>query len=238
MRERIPRLFDNFQHLEHLDLEAAQAAILRPLEVYNLAVEAGQPPVAIEPALVEAVLDQAKTRSIAPGLSGDTGIVEDTGLPTTRIETPLLQLVMTRLWSEEMIAGSRTLRLETLHRLGGVRMMFERAVDELMADLSPEEQRVATDILHFLVTPSGATIPQSVPDLALYSGRDEPELAAVLDRLASARIVRPLSPSPGQTEMRFEIFHDVLARPLLVWVRDNTRATAPKPKLFRGLRRR
>jgi len=232
LRERIPRLFDNFQHLEHLDLEAARDAILGPLNVYNM-LGAGEP-VEIEPELIQAVLDELRLRSLVT-LDGFT---TESEAREARIETPFLQLVMTRLWDEETRRGSHTLRLETLRQLGGARRMFGRVVEDLMAGLSLEEQRVTADILHFLVTGSGATIPQSAPDLAAYSGRDEREVVRVLERLSSVRVVRPLPPSPGRKEVRYQIFHDVLAGPLLEWVASTTRARERRPKLLRGLRRR
>jgi hypothetical protein len=234
LRELIPRLFDNFQHLEHLDLEAARAAILGPLAVYNHSLGAGQMPVTIEDDLVDAVLDELRLRSfVAPG-----GVETDSETRNARIETEFLQLVMTRVWAEETEIGSHALRLQTLRRLGGVRQIVSGVIERLMDGLSLNEERVAAEILHFLVTASGATIPQSVPDLAAYSSVDQGELARVLERLSNVRIVRPHPPYPGRAEVRYKVYHDALAGPLLEWVRKHARAGERRSKHFRGLRRR
>ena len=54
-------------------------------------------------------------------VSGDTPVRRpiDSHRADERVETPYLQLVMTRLWEEEQRAGSRVMRVETLDRLGG-----------------------------------------------------------------------------------------------------------------------
>src|SRR5205814_2218244 len=54
---RIPNLFSNYLRLDHLDREAARAAIVGPIGRYDEGVEPDRQ-VAVEPALVEAVLDQ------------------------------------------------------------------------------------------------------------------------------------------------------------------------------------
>ena len=81
--------------------------------------------VEIEPALVDAVLDQVVAGKVGVGQVG-RGAVEG-GDGVVRIETPYLQLVMQRLWDEERSAGSRTLRLETLERLGGAEQIVRDA---------------------------------------------------------------------------------------------------------------
>ena len=60
---------------------------------------------------------------------------------TVRIEAPFLQLVMTRLWDEEMQANSRTLRLSTLERLGGAQEIVRTHLDGVMSRLDAAEAR-------------------------------------------------------------------------------------------------
>ncbi len=222
---RIPRLFDNYLRVEHLDREAAREAIERPIEKYNQLHAAKDQPIGIEPALVDAVLDQVKTGQVVIGEAG-RGVIggeED----EAQIETPFLQLVMTRLWQEETGAGSRVLRLETLDRLGGAEQIVKTHLDEVMSGLSAEEQAVAAKIFPYLVTRSRTKIAYPVFDLAGgESGIEERPLTAVLKKLSGeeriageqARILRPIAPPidrPG--EMRYEIFHDVLAPAILSW---------------------
>jgi hypothetical protein len=214
----IPNLFDNYLRVEHLDREAARAAVEKPIEKYNSLCAADDQKVSIEPALVEAVLDQVKTGQVVLGESG-RGVVRGKAAKE-QIETPYLQLVVARLWEEEMRAGSRVLRLETLNRLGGAERIVHTHLDAAMSALPPNEQDVAARVFHYLVTPSGTKITHTVHDLTKYAELPEMQLTRVLDKLSGAeiRILRPVAPSPEQpTVMRYEIFHDVLAPAILDW---------------------
>ena len=90
---RIPNLLGNLLRLEHLDHEAAVSAIRNPLAEYNRQT-APQAPVSIEDELVETVITQVQTGSVALGRSGAGQLAESVA---TRVDTPYLQLVMTRL---------------------------------------------------------------------------------------------------------------------------------------------
>ncbi len=67
---RIPNLFGNYLRIEHLDAIAARAAIEGPLEQYNRLCAGGGSVMSVEPALVEAVLNQVRAGQVA---LGDTG---------------------------------------------------------------------------------------------------------------------------------------------------------------------
>ena len=215
---RIPKVFENYLRIEHLDREAARAAIVKPVEQYNHLSSGGGPPVTLEPALVEAVLDQVKTGRVVLGDAG-RGVVEaESG--RTEIETPYLQLVMSRLWTEERRAESRVLRLETLNQLGGAERIVRTHLDEVMSTLPPSEQEVAARVFHHLVTPSGSKIAHTVADLAGYVGLPQGDVQPVLGKLSSpeVRILRPIGPPPDRPAvLRYEIFHDVLAPAILDW---------------------
>jgi WD40 repeat protein len=204
---RIPGLFANTLRLDRLDRSAARAAILRPVE--RFAALAGAT-VAVEPALIDAVLDEVGTGQIELSLGG-LGTVE--GEPVgTRIEAPYLQLVMQRLWEEERAAGSSVLRASTLAQLGGAQHIVEEHLDGAMAELSPEQKIVAARLFKHLVTPSGTKIAHDVSDLADFGEAGTGDVEHLLATLAGRRIVR--SVDEGQ---RYEIFHDVLAQPVLAW---------------------
>ncbi|MFZ2614840.1 MAG: WD40 repeat domain-containing protein [Anaerolineae bacterium] len=214
---RIPRLFENYLRIQHLDVAAARDAIEQPLLTYNRLMAPVQP-VTIEPALVDEVLAQVQTNQVFVGESG-RGAVSGAGGPA-RVETPYLQLVMSRLWAEEVQAGESVLRLATLQRLGGAERIVRTHLDTVISTLTPAEQDHAARIFHHLVTPSGTKIAHSVPDLAEYSGLTPAQLEPVLEKLSSSsmRILRPVAPPPDQAAVsRFEIFHDVLAAPILDW---------------------
>ena len=189
----LPTLFGNCVRLGPLDDHGARAAITGPLDEYSrLAGSDGA--VSIEPELVDAVLGD---------VSGS--------------EASYLQLVMERLWDEERSAGSRTLRLSTFERLGGSDEIARTHLDESLGALADEQRDAAALILNHLVTPSGTKIAHSAADLAQYAGTDRDGIAPVLARLADERILRavPAPDDPGGT--RYELFHDVLARPALDW---------------------
>jgi WD40 repeat protein len=221
----IPQLFENRLSLEHLDRESAREAIVKPIAQYNKLVLSGKEPVRIEHALVEAILEQVEAGQVVLGQAG-RGVIEsgDSSTETAPIETPFLQMVMIRLWEEEMRVGSHVLRLETLNRLGGAAHIVRTHLDETMRTLTPEEQNAASLMFYQLVTPSGTKIAHTVNDLAAFAKVHqhplEPMLLELLSKLSDnpGRILRPIDPPPNhQGVQRYEIFHDVLAPAILDW---------------------
>jgi WD40 repeat protein len=214
-RPRIPNLLSNTLRLQHLDASAAEEAMRKPLEVYNR--ESAGVPVAIEDQLIKAVLAQVRTGKVA--LTHSVGADQAAaGDGKAQIEAPFLQLVMTRVWNEEMKAGSRVLRLGTLQRLGGAERLVRTHLDKVMSKLRRRERAIAANLFHFLVTPTGTKIAHTANDLASYSAKPQTKVEPVLDRLSSpaVRILRCLAPEPGQAP-RYEIFHDVLAAAIVDW---------------------
>jgi hypothetical protein len=229
---RIPNLFDNYLRLEHLDREAGREAIEKPVEEYNRLRETQ---VSLEPALVDAVLEQVQTGQV---VLGETGRGTIRGRPTSteaRIETPYLQMVMTRLWDEELRAGSPVLKLDTLNKLGGAEQILRSHLDGAMAELEANERDAAARVFNYLVTPSGTKIAHTGPDLAGYAELPQERVAAVLEELSGpeVRVLRPVPPPLDQPHVsRYEIFHDVLGPAVLDWrarfVRAQERAEAER----------
>lgn len=219
---RIPTLYDNYLRMEHLDREAAQVAIEAPLARYNqLYVTNGQP-FSIEPTLVEAVLKQVETGRVVLGEVG-RGVVEAPKSPegaAPQIETPFLQLVMTRLWDEESKAHSHNLRISTLNQLGGAENIVRTHLDDVITRLQPREQEIAASIFHYLVTPSGTKIAYTASDLAVSAKLNKAEVVQVLESLShrDVRVLRHVDrPLARLSEPQYEIFHDVLAPAILEW---------------------
>jgi WD40 repeat protein len=212
-RAQIPNVLGNYLRLEHLEPRAARAAIVEPISQYNRMVDETDT-VDIEAALVDAVLDQLVAGKVDVGQAG-RGAVEG-GDGVARIETPYLQLVMQRLWDEEQGAGKRTLRLETLHRLGGAERIVHEHVDGALADLTAGEKDVAARMFDHLVTPSGTKIAHDAGDLAKYARAGEGQILPVLAKLGNERILRSVAGN-GADGSRYELFHDVLAEPVLAW---------------------
>jgi hypothetical protein len=212
---RIPNLFDNYLRIRHLDREAGHEAIEKPLDRFN-ELRGDAEPVSSEPALVEEVLDQVQSGRVLLGEAGQGGIggLAAAGAGGEEIETPYLQLVMTRLWEKEMRAGSRVLRLSTLRELGGAERIVRTHLDQVMDALSPQEQETAVRIFRHLVTPGGTKIALTASDLAYFTELPEPALEEVLRTLSrgDGRILR-------SADAGYEIFHDVLAPAVLDWRR-------------------
>jgi WD40 repeat protein len=210
---RIPNLFSNYLRLDHLDREAARAAIVGPVDRYDELVQA-EHRVAIEPAVVDAVLDQTVAGRVK--LVDDEEPEERPERPG-RVEAPYLQLVMQRLWDEERESESRTLRLSTLERLGGANEIVRTHLTAALDALTPAEQDLAETLFNYLVTPSGTKIAHGLGDLAEYAAVPEGAVLPVLSALVQERIVRPVN-EPGEHDGgRYEIYHDVLAEPVAAW---------------------
>ena len=211
---RIPNLFGNYLRLDHLNRNAAREAIVKPVERYN---EANNASFEIERELVHAVLDQTATGKVDLGETGrGLGAGEvNAGL----VEAPYLQLVMERVWDEEHSAGSERLRAETLARLGGAEAIVQTHLRRAVEELSEKERDVAAEVFRYLVTPSGMKIAHGAGDLAEYASVDEQRVLPVLSTLGRERIVRTVDVA-GADGARYEIFHDVLAEPVLAWRRE------------------
>lgn len=212
-KSRVPNVFGNYLRLDHLDRGAAREAILGPIDRSNESSPDGA--IEIEPALVEAVLDQVAAGKVELGRSGRGGVDESS--PPGGIEAPYLQLVMERLWEAETTAGSTVLRLETLERLGGAEQIVRDHLDRALGALEPAQRDIAAAVFNFLVTPSGAKIAHDASDLAGYVGVPPPEVAPVLSSLAAQRILRSVPGVRGSDLPRYEIYHDILADPVLAW---------------------
>ena len=133
-----------------------------------------------------------------------------------RIETPFLQLVLERLWTEERRRASRVLRLETLERLGGAERIVRTHLDAAWR-LPREDKELAARVIPAAGDALGAKIAHLGSDLAALENAPAVQVAHVLERLAGGAILRPVAPPPGETEPRYEIFHDVLGPAVLDW---------------------
>jgi CHASE2 domain-containing sensor protein len=198
-------LFGNLLRLGPMSDAAALEAITRPVDREL----AGAERLTLEPGLPERVLRLLHEREPSAGAARGVHGGESDG-----IEPSYLQLVMRRLWEREVRNGSSVLRSETLRAMGSLRDIVSERLVGAMDQLTPAERRRLADAFHYLVTPSGAKIAQRRSDLAQLTGVQEDEIAAPLEKLAAgdARILRPVDDSPS-----YEIFHDVLAQPLLDW---------------------
>ena len=227
---RIPLLFENYLRVEHLDRTAARAAIDGPVDEWNSRLPPGE---------------RALRRRAGAGRGGDRGGGRGQARARRRrggrrpeaadadaIEAPFLQLVMERLWRETVAAGGTRSTCARLEKLGGAQQIVENHLLEALGKLSHAEQDVAADVFRFLVTRSKTKIAHPATDLADWT-RPEPEVTAVLEKLCrgeSGRILRSVSPPAGETATRYELFHDVLAEPILEWRRGTSSGGSRLPR--------
>jgi hypothetical protein len=213
----IPNLLGNLIRLDHLDMASARRATIKPIEQYNSVLRSQEPdaePYAIEPELVEIVLDQVKIGSVSRPGEG-AGKLLPTSAAEPRIETAFLQMILSTLWNAEKTSGSRTLRVSTLHDLGGAERIVRRYVDDFVRHLSPDQKDACVRIFNHLITPSGSKIAHTLEDLREFAGDKADSVVRVLQFLTTNHILRRID-SPTEV-VRYEIFHDVLALPILQW---------------------
>ena len=211
-KARVPNVLANYLRLPHLDRAGGRAAITGPLARWSEL--AGEPErVEIEPELVEAVLDETAAGRLELG-GASAAPVSSNG--AEEVEAPILQLVMERLWQAERAEGSRVLRLATFRGIGGAETIVRRHLERAVGALTPADQDLAASVFDHLVTPSGSKIALRTADLAGYAGVSAVALEPVLATLARERILRSVEDT-GSGGDRYEIFHDVLADPVLAW---------------------
>jgi len=233
----IPNLFDNSIAIEHLSMKAARDAIEKPIEQYNRLYAAGRRRISIDPELVETVLEQVKTNNVLPEESGRGGVsVTNGGTDKSEtIEAPYLQLVMLRLWDEDIGSGGVRLSLSTLEgfsvaelKLSGAQNIVREHLFSAMDNLLEPEKEIAALVFNYLVTPSRTKIAYSVSDLAEYLSQDrkpvisERQITEVLEKLSrgSNRILRCIESLGTEGSARYEIVHDVLCPAVLEWRRQ------------------
>ena len=217
----VPALFANYLRVDHLDLDAAREAIEGPIAVWNRSRSGGEEPYEIEPALVEAVLVATAGGGLPLSGERDSSAVETTG---DRIEAPFLQLVLDRLWRDTTAAGERRLTRARLEALGGAARIVENHLQHALSRLTTAEQNAASDCFRFLVSKSKTKIAHTVSDLAEWTQQPETEVTAVLDKLCTGeggRILRVNAPAQEGGSASYELFHDILAEPILAWRRDH-----------------
>jgi WD40 repeat protein len=223
---RIPKLFDNYLRIQHLDAAAAKDAIEKPVERFNTLFRAGQLPITLGEGLVEAVLSEVRTGQVTIS-DAAVGGVGGGSAGETRIETPFLQLVLERLWDTELGQGSTELRRSTFtDTLGGALNVVQTHVRSALQALTADEKRLAAAAFRYLITPSRTKIALTAADLAAMGELPPEALADLLEKLTRSdyRILKPVPPPPDRADaVSYEIGHDVLAQAILDWRAEQVR---------------
>jgi CHASE2 domain-containing sensor protein len=215
-KSRVPNVYGNYLHLDFLDEAAARRALVEPVAAFNRRLPDDETRWDIEPALVDAVLEEVRRGRVTIGDDAPAGAATGDGV---RVETAYLQLVMQRIWDEESTAGSRLLRVETLRRLGGAGTIVRAHVDDALTGMPDAERDAASEALRFLVTSGGRKIALSTKELREFTDAPPEPLESALETLEHHRILRPVAASEPDGAVRRELYHDVLAPAVLDWRR-------------------
>jgi WD40 repeat protein len=208
LRPALPAIFSNQIRVDHLDEKGAREAIEKPPEEWNRRKGTKW---TVDPALVDEVIAQLspasmKRQAAAAGI-GTGGVVT-----STLIQAPWLQIVMSRLWTEE--AATQAFRVETLRRLKGVVAIAEQHLDYEMRGLTFRERLAASGFFQKLVTPSGTKVLYPKKDLIEGAGWLKGPAESALNKLSgTGRIVEPIESG----EPRYQIYHDQLGPAILAW---------------------
>ena len=214
LKGRIPEIMSRTIEVEGLSLEAASEAVRGPVARYN---EEHGTTYRVDDALVAELLREVVSRPRYRRL----GDAEGTAAKPT-VEAPFLQLALKVLWAAMLRQNKTVLSLSLLTELGGAEAIVARHLASVIRSVKSEEEPLAV-ILDRLVTPEGHKIALSPDDLVSIVAEEtdrpadavRPRVTALLGRLEAGddRILR-------QTEGgRFELFHDILAEPVVEWVR-------------------
>lgn len=219
----VPGIFDNHLHIKELEENSEIADLVKPIEE---PIDQTSQAIAIEPELVEAVLNQVQVGMVSL-IETDQGRISipSTSQENVEIEAPFLELVMERLWKEEIgKKGSRCLRLETLNQFSipeknitAAQRIANEHLSEQMNILSDRERDAMATVFKYLVSAGGTKIAYPVLDLPETTGLNAGELISVLDKLDKQRILRTVKAPNHSDVKRYEIFHDILASPIRKW---------------------
>ena len=219
----IPNILDNRLELKPLDEQSACDAILNPIyKVYNHQHQEGK--IGIEPELVEHILAEIALETWHQNGYGKSD-EETTTLSRPRtFHSSYLQVLMQRLWEEEMKNESCQMRLKTLEKLGGAKAVLKNYFKEKMEWLSknahPKWVNMVAKFVNYLVTPKGFKIAYPFEDLAVRAEIEERELRPVLEELVKQRLLNPVISEDNPNLLCYEISNDPLASVILEWHND------------------
>jgi WD40 repeat protein len=228
---RIPNLFENSIRIDHLDRKAAQAAIEKPIEKYNELIDQQGPgaegkraKVIIHHNFTVKALKQLVLLdgALEAGLSSSPAQSE-TKLSERRVQTSRLQLVLQYLWDKIKNDSRPTLGSELLSEPDTVRQIFQLHLEESLKHLTYHEKLLAANLFRLLITTSGTKFADTAEGLTARCGGRLDEVNVLLRKLSlpSERILNQVAPPPGQhNEPRYEITSDVLAAPIMDWVKE------------------
>jgi hypothetical protein len=245
LKARIPNLLANTLRLEHLDRADATEAILKPLEKFNNDCRLPKEEISIDPALTDALLEvRTDPLGLQPPSSQSPVTAPDES--QSRVEMPFFQLVLKRLWTEEIGQGSRLLSFANFDELGRAKKIVGDYVQDLMSkDLSnllatgqpairgkalvdkiKQVRSTAARLFRYLITSGGAKYAPKVSVLAEWAELDQERVFETLEVLSELGLLRCVDIAAVKADRRYEIFHDVLGRALREWREEQQKKEA------------
>lgn len=220
LKIRIPEVMRRMIEVEGLGIDSAAETIRQPIATFN--AEHGTS-FTVDDAFVSELIAQVRTDAVAQARATANGGARKDG-----VEAPFLQLALTTLWAEMQKRGAREMSLGLLQSLGGAREIASRHLKVVIESFNGRQQNYLATIFDRLITSEGHKIAMSAEELstivkgavkaqALVPTQDvSADVRDVLDRLStgSNRILRVTENG------RYELFHDVLAKPVLDWIQE------------------
>ena len=205
LKGSIPNPYENYLRLEHLSVDGARAAILRPIR------ECGES-VTFPDELADRVLAR---------ILGHEPTAKD------RLQASILQLVMRRWWES---TPDRVFSEPGLLKLGGVENIVRDHLLESLADLTPKQRKLAVAMFAPLVTESGRKIANTDRELAGAVGATTQQVRNIADPLEKKRILSTVSlpPKAREGDVCYEFRHDLLAAAALDWRKEREKEDAER----------
>ena len=192
-------LFENYYRLENLRPESADAAMIKPVEIVGFRYE---------DELLDALREDLPQR-------------DDSGSPfsiigewVNTVEPTYLQVVCSQLWEAEKENPEKLIRYDTYKKKGRAKGIVKSYLQRVLDDLSASEKELASLAFNFLVTRRGTKMAYTAEHLAQTVLIDKEDMAAVLDKLAGARILR--SQKRGNV-LWYELYHDLFSEIVDKW---------------------
>ena len=192
-------LFENFYRLEKLGRQAVRDAIVIPAEQRGFTYE---------PELLKQLLADLLSREM--DRQPNSPVVE---LLET-VEPPYMQIVCARLWELNEGDSEKVLWLASYEKAGRAKGILKNYLDGVLQRFSFAEKQLASAAFDHLVSLRGVKMAYTAKGLAETVRVDEGELAKVLKRLESVRVLREI---PRQDELWYELYHDMFSGSIEDW---------------------
>jgi WD40 repeat protein len=225
---RIPNLFDNSIRIEHLERATAREAISKPIAKYNELIRkygnGRQTEAVIETEFIFRALNQLERLDEPDESTLERPVPLSEAKPAERrIHAARLQVVLQHLWDKVKDNSPPILGAGLLENPDTARRIIQSHLHQSLDHLSRKEKMIAANAFRFLVTESGTKFASTAEGLSARCGRPLDEIRDLLTKLSArdVRVLNQVAPSPGQlNQLRYELTSDVLAAPILDWVKD------------------